>query len=205
MLSIYSILSPSGKVYIGQTNNLVKRVSRYRTESCPRQLKLHASLKKYGWSKHELKVLCSLPADAGQQILDQYEIVYIDFYKSAGFVMLNIKEGGKGGKHSPESIDKMKAASANGKHNWQGKKHKPETIEKLKAAKKGRVVSEETRAKLSAINKGKKQSEEARLKNSLANSGVNNAFYGKKHPPETRALMSKRRRELFTLRKEQRK
>lgn len=201
MLNIYSILSPSGKIYIGQTNNLYKRVWRYKDGNIPGQPKLHASLKKYGWSAHELKVLCSLPDDAGQKVLDEYEITYIDFYKSAGFVLLNIKEGGKGGKHSPESIEKMKAASAEGKHNWQGKKHKPETIEKLRAAKIGRRLKESTKQKLREINTGKKQSEEAKLKNSISNTGAKNGFYGKKHSEESKLSMSRTKKELFAKRK----
>jgi len=45
-----------------------------------------------------------------------------------------------------------------------GKTHTPETIEKIKAANKGRVVSEETRRKLSEAGKKRKHSEETKRK-----------------------------------------
>jgi hypothetical protein len=45
-----------------------------------------------------------------------------------------------------------------------GKKHTPETIEKMKAARAKQVISNETKQKLSVKNKGKKLSEETKSK-----------------------------------------
>ena len=54
---IYKITSPTNKIYIGQTWNLKKRVYQYSKIKCKTQPKLYASLKKYGWENHILKVV----------------------------------------------------------------------------------------------------------------------------------------------------
>jgi predicted acyltransferase (DUF342 family) len=49
MVGIYKIISPSGKIYIGQTSNWIKRVKKYSRVDCKGQVKLYNSLKKYGF------------------------------------------------------------------------------------------------------------------------------------------------------------
>lgn len=46
---VYKLTSPSGKVYIGQTTNWLKRVSYYSGCHCKNQHKLYHAIKKYGW------------------------------------------------------------------------------------------------------------------------------------------------------------
>ena len=49
---IYKITSPSNKIYIGQTVNIIKRKSYYKKGDCKAQPKLYSSFKKYGWDNH---------------------------------------------------------------------------------------------------------------------------------------------------------
>ena len=50
---IYKITSPSGKIYIGCSNNIYKRWSRYRhPESIKKQTYIYNSLIKYGVENH---------------------------------------------------------------------------------------------------------------------------------------------------------
>lgn len=49
MKVIYKITSPSGRVYIGQTGLLKKRINAYKHARCRKQRKLYNSIVKYGW------------------------------------------------------------------------------------------------------------------------------------------------------------
>lgn len=57
MIGIYQIISPTGKIYIGQSRNISKRISQYKNLKCEGQIKLYRSLIKYGWDKHSFKIL----------------------------------------------------------------------------------------------------------------------------------------------------
>ena len=57
MVSIYKITNPKGKIYIGQTKNVVKRQYAYKSLHCKRQIKLYNSINKYGWDNHIFEIL----------------------------------------------------------------------------------------------------------------------------------------------------
>ena len=57
MIFIYSITSPSRKVYVGQTNNIKKRFNNYINLNCKNQIKIYNSLLKYGPSLHIFDVI----------------------------------------------------------------------------------------------------------------------------------------------------
>jgi len=107
MIGIYKIESPSGKIYIGQSWDIDHRISDYKREYCPYQPLLQKSLLKYGGLNHKYDNLIELSKDITQEILDKLEINFIAAFKDLGYEMLNIKEGGKGGKHSQESKSKI--------------------------------------------------------------------------------------------------
>ncbi len=88
---IYKIVSPSGKVYIGQTSNLQKRMSRYRTNSCKSQKMLYNSLVKYGFDNHLINVVYLCDND---EILNEVEIFFINKYNSFKNG-LNLTSGGR--------------------------------------------------------------------------------------------------------------
>lgn len=154
---IYKLVSPSGKVYIGQSVDITERKSSYRRLYCKGQPVIYKSLKKYGFENHEFEIICSLPKDVTQEVLNRIECAFIEAYKAAGFKMLNMREGGSYGAHSEETRRKL---SEIGK----GKRVSEETRQKMSAIHKGKKFSEETRQKLSEANKGKKVSEESKRK-----------------------------------------
>ncbi len=135
MVGIYSIQSPSGKIYIGQSWAIEKRFNWYKNHKANEQPALKNSFNKYGFDSHELKILHELPNDVSQDILDQYECLYMDFYKDAGIILLNVKGGGRGGKHN-ESTKKI-----------------------LSEQRIGVKKSEETKKKMGEWQKGLKHSE----------------------------------------------
>ena len=122
---IYKITSPSGKIYIGQSVNCNIRKSRYK-QGAPKQGRLNASIKKYGWDLHKFEVihLCD------ESELNKWEIYYGESFdcrnKEKG---LNIKEcGGSKGRHSEETILKCRLSKL-------GKKNTPEHVKNVRNAR----------------------------------------------------------------------
>lgn len=198
MIGIYKLTSPTGKVYIGQSWDISKRMSKYKSTHCEDQLKLYNSIKKYGFGNHEFKIVHQLPVDIDQNILDYYEQLYMDAYRDCGIELMNIRDGGSRGKHSEETIKKMRGN--NGK--WMlGRKLSKET--KIKIGKAsignkhnlGRSPSEETRHKISVFNKGRASpfkggSHSEQHKKDLANRMRGNKYnQGVKWTPEQREKM----------------
>lgn len=54
---VYLIISPIGRRYVGSSIDVVKRWGRYRRLDCQSQILLYRSLKKYGPSLHEYRVI----------------------------------------------------------------------------------------------------------------------------------------------------
>ncbi len=100
MVGIYKITSPSNKIYIGQSWNISSRIGSYKSVKCKGQPKLYESLKKYGWESHSFEIVHELPEDVDQYTLDSYETLYFNLYSDCRFVMMNVREPGKGGKLS---------------------------------------------------------------------------------------------------------
>lgn len=57
MANIYAIISPTNKIYIGQTVDIKKRFNKYKRLNCKLQYKLYNSLNKYGVDNHEFQVI----------------------------------------------------------------------------------------------------------------------------------------------------
>lgn len=194
---IYKITSPSGRIYIGQSKNIEKRLSYYSGLQCVEQRKIYASLVKYGWEKHTFEILetCSYSD------IDEREKYWISYYNSSSDANLNILHGGKGSAGrvwNRELRDKLRDANI-------GRKQSPETIQKRILANTGKKRTEETKKKMSEASKGKKRSQESINKMIASKKGVkqseeliektrqrmltNNPFKGKKHSEETKAKM----------------
>lgn len=103
---IYKITSPSGRTYIGQALNARRRFLDYKSKLARSQPALNNSFKKYGWDSHCFEIIHELPSDVTQDVLNKYECLYMDLYKSCGALLLNVKEGGSNGRNSDESIKK---------------------------------------------------------------------------------------------------
>jgi group I intron endonuclease len=173
---IYKILSPSNKVYIGQTWNYKKRMSGYKNISCKRQPKLYNSLLKYSVDNHSFTIIYELPEDISQGVLDTYEQLYIDQYRDCGIQLMNIREAGSHGKHSQESIKKLRKVNLGRKYSDEFKKRRSE-IMKGNTLRLGSSQSEKTKLKMGNSRRGQVRSEETRLK-------MRNSAIGKKKSPE---------------------
>ncbi len=107
---IYCLISPSGRRYIGQTWHIHVRMSTYKTslDRVKPQIKLYKAFCKYGFENFEIEILdyCFT-----QKQMDDAEYYWIKFYDSIN-TGYNIKEGGRGGKHTNESNKKNRYSNA---------------------------------------------------------------------------------------------
>ena len=79
IIGIYKITSPTNRIYIGQSVNIIKRKSDYKSLcNCNEQHKLFNSLKKYGFKKHKFEIIHTCTP----QDIDELEIYYISLYDS---------------------------------------------------------------------------------------------------------------------------
>jgi len=168
---IYKITNKiNGKIYIGQTiQTLVDRISNHLADSKRDRIKrvkskLHRAISKYGITNFVFEVLDT--ADS-QDELNQKEQKYVTEFKSnVDTIGYNLLSGGKqNGKHSRESLEKMKASSLKmlkkrkdeGIAHWnKGRLSTPESNEKrrqkilgVKCPQRGNTYSLEKRKQIS--------------------------------------------------------
>jgi group I intron endonuclease len=147
MKGIYKITNPSGKIYIGQSGDIDKRIKRYQTLQCKGQRILYNSLKKYGWNNHFFEIIEIVDNDDN---LMERETFWKIHYKVLEIPSLCCRIDGREGKMSKESCIKL---SNSIKKYWKNlnnedykeriKKHKPtnETIEKIRTSHIGKKKS----------------------------------------------------------------
>lgn len=201
IVGIYKITSPSNKVYIGQSVDINRRWRNHRESiSCKsRRSKLKSSFQKYGFDNHRFEVL----QECLEEKLNELEKYYVDLFQTFNSKHgLNLKDGGRAGKLSVESIAKM-ALSLTGKMKSEETKAKhrlyrptEEQKRKISLAQIGRKLSQETKDKIALAHTGRKLSDERKIKCSLGRKGKPHTeeFKAKRrayrHTPEARAKIS---------------
>ena len=151
---IYRLIFPNNKSYIGQTSRTVKqRIQAHKSISghCPA---VENAIQKYGDFKTEILL------EINDEMLNYYEIKFIELYDTFGPNGYNLTPGGEGYKHTEETIQKMKESHSHRivHDDWKkaisdglkGHVHSEETKKKLSEAKlkNPTVISEETRDKM---------------------------------------------------------
>jgi group I intron endonuclease len=107
---IYKITSPTGKIYIGQSCNIDRRMIEHKYNSKTKNLKLYSSLRKYGIENHKIEVLF-LSNDKNE--MNKMESFYINELNTIN-VGLNHTDvtnntlGFLGKKHTEENVLKIK-------------------------------------------------------------------------------------------------
>lgn len=124
---IYKITSPSGRIYIGKTAHLNKRIESYKCNNCKNQKLLFASIKKYGFDNHVIEIIEAFLGTNSESNIK--EIFWIDKYKSNfskwgeignGLNLTDGGEGVKGVKVSEATKEKLR----NSHQNNPNRKHK---------------------------------------------------------------------------------
>jgi group I intron endonuclease len=148
---IYKLNFPSNKSYIGQTTKSVeKRIQGHKSPSNKSRL-LKNAIAKYGTFETETLL------EINDEMLNYYEIKFIEMYNTVSPNGYNLTYGGK---HSEETIQKMKESHSHRivHDDWKkaisdglkGHVHSEETKKKLSEAKLQNpiIISEETRDKM---------------------------------------------------------
>jgi group I intron endonuclease len=149
MIGIYKITNPIGKIYIGQSIDIIKRFNAYKKLRCKNQPKIYNSFVKYGVENHIFEIL---------EELDVQSLNKRERYWQKEFDVLNTGLNCK----------------LTNENDFNGSFCK-ETKEKMSNSAKVKVFTKEHRLNMS-INRvgnkngmfGKKQSEDAKKKMSLA-------------------------------------
>jgi group I intron endonuclease len=133
---IYKITSPSGKIYIGEANNLHLRCSYYLTPNrVKKQRGIYNSLLKYGVENHIIDIveICD------ENILLERERYYQEIFNSVegGLNCFYSSTKDKKKKHSEESKKLMSDKSKGEKNHFYNKKHSQEALNKISKASKG--------------------------------------------------------------------
>ena len=128
IIGIYKITSPSNKIYIGQSVNIIRRWYFYKKLHCKCQRKLYHSLRKYGHEKHKFEIIHR----CDKSELNRLEKYYIELYKCFNsYHGLNLLSGGDSNvKMSDETKAKIGAANKGSKNGMYGKKFSKERIER---------------------------------------------------------------------------
>jgi group I intron endonuclease len=118
---IYKIESPSGRVYIGKTSRLKKRMTDYNCLAATvGQKMLHSSIKKYGWDAHTVSIIDEFEASLADS--NSKEMFWIRTYMSNCIKYpemngMNLTDGGGGCIGYKWSDDAKKALSLKKKAN----------------------------------------------------------------------------------------
>lgn len=187
MVGIYKIVSPSQRVYIGQSWDLVSRLYKYQKLHCKSQAAIFHSIKKHGWTAHEATIVHELPADTDQSTLDRYEILYWELHVDAGFKMLNIREPGKGGKHAVSSRILLSKIRKNRKLSEEWRKKISNSLLGNQRTK-GHKFSEERKKQISERLKGN-QYTLGRSPNAKTREKMSKSQTGRTHTKETKEKM----------------
>jgi group I intron endonuclease len=219
---IYKITSPSEKIYIGQSIDILKyRKSHYVRNECKDQPKLCNSIKKHGWENHTFEIIEECEFDE----LNCRERYWQDFYDVLGEKGLNcvlvscedkkpitsedtkrkMSESRTGLKRNDETKEKIRQGKLGDKNpmfglfgednpNF-GNKRTPEQIEKWRNSMTFKTGEDHH-------SWGFKHSEESKkLMSDLrkgTNTGETNPFFGQQHTLETKEKMSKIKKDNLT-------
>lgn len=191
--SIYRITSPTGRIYIGKSSNVKKRLSNYRNKGNKNQPLIYRSICKYGIENHQIDIIDNFQGDVSYAI--DKEMFWIrsymsNFCKWPEMKGMNLTDGGDGTigyKASDEHKKKLSEIhKANPSRGMLGKKCSDEKKKRLSeyfkanpSRRKGdykhtddsKNKMSQTRTGMPSGRKGKKASDETRLKQSLAKKG----------------------------------
>jgi hypothetical protein len=108
IVGIYSITSPSGKVYVGKSTNIKNRWKSYQSLTCSSQIKIYNSLCRYEPERHVFRILEEFPKDVKGDILGIAEQKWYDTVVSeiGEDNMLNCHRPILSGNYIPERVVK---------------------------------------------------------------------------------------------------
>lgn len=148
--SIYMLQFPNGKIYIGQTNNFVKRMGAYPSSLKRGKSLVVQAIKHYGWDSIVKKEILRTSLN----LLDFYERRFIKLLNTTDKINgYNLETGGKKHKKATRQLrEKLSIAHL-------GHKHTKESREKISNTLKKMVRNPESYKKAAEKRRGRKMPE----------------------------------------------
>lgn len=177
---IYKIVSPIGKIYIGQTSDFKNRIMFYKNLHCKGQIKVYESLIKYGYENHKIELIEKVE----KENLNERERFYQEYYDCLGVNGLNLYMTGTIDKKAivhKETRQKMSKNLINNKRAL-GLVHTQETKDKIRERHIGNKYNlgykhnEFSRFKMSLSRKGKQKTIEHRKAIGIGQTGKDGIF-----------------------------
>jgi group I intron endonuclease len=138
IVGIYKIISPTGKIYVGQSVDINQRWKRYLRSNCKNQIKLYNSFKKYKPQNHQFEIL----EECHESKLNEREVFWGKYYDSLGENGLNLKLG-----NSPGSLSDISKKKISKSH--LGKKKSKQHSSNISKARKGMIFSKSHKKNMS--------------------------------------------------------
>lgn len=107
---VYKITNPKGKVYIGQSSNINRRMIEHKYRAKKSNLKLYNSINKYGIDNHLIEILFIGESSYEKDKIEQMYITKLECI-SKGLNHVDVEYGSlgfTGKKHSKEVVDNIK-------------------------------------------------------------------------------------------------
>jgi len=155
MIGIYKITNPKGRVYVGQAIDLEKRKTQYKRYSCKNQVRLHASIVKYGFSEHIFEVI----EECKVEDLNTRERYWQEIYSVIGEGGLNCKLQSTVELRAIYSDESKKKRSKS----HIGEKQEASRIQKRAEANTGKKRTQEQKSRISAALRGVLKTEAHKL------------------------------------------
>jgi group I intron endonuclease len=149
MVGIYKIVSPVGKIYIGQSIKIEQRFEYYVKLNCRQQIKLYNSLKKYTPENHLFEIV----EECEEIYLNSRERYWQEYYDvltpTKGLNLRYTEAEDRSGTLSAETRSRMSESKKGEKNHMYGRTHSEETKKKISEYRKGKKHTEETKKLLS--------------------------------------------------------
>jgi group I intron endonuclease len=133
MIIIYKLTNLITKeIYVGQTNNFNRRMSKYKNLLCKSQKLLYLSIKNVGWNNFKSEIITTCSIDLADKLETHYINIFKSYYKE-NILGLNMTSTGKASFRGCKHTEKWKQnlSKKNKSINF-GKKLSKETIDKIK-------------------------------------------------------------------------
>jgi len=182
VIGIYCITQrTSGKVYVGQSIDVHKRISRHKNPKRKNHHAIGLAILKYGVEEFDFEVIETCRRDD----LNIREVYWINTLGTMSPYGYNLNGGG-GAATSVSEETRAKMVES-----WKSRKPaSDETREKIRLAGVGRVHSEASKSKISAANKGRASTGKGVPRSESTRAKIGAARKGHTHSAETRAKLS---------------
>jgi group I intron endonuclease len=138
---IYKVVSGTGKIYIGQTTNTLKRRKRGHIYMAKKGYHLTPFLKELLKQDPSTFIWEQIDSAKTREGLDKKEKYWITYYNAANPKFgYNLTNGGLHFKHAEETKCRISDATKGEKHPMFGKKHSMEALQKMSISAKNRKV-----------------------------------------------------------------